>query len=154
MWFTCCRIFPRSWQRQWKRIGGDHASIVFIVRTKENMSLLSSFPLYTSLTFFAVSFANVVSRWKATYTKKLFTLLDLCVSSLRRGHANLLCIVPILTDDPRRESKCNASMKWRYIKPSIGRGMFGHDINWIYVCLFMKLLFHMWARKFSAMPYG
>ena len=34
----------------------------------------------------------------------MFTLLDLCVSSLRRGHANLLCIVPILTDDPRRES--------------------------------------------------
>ena len=34
----------------------------------------------------------------------LFTLLDLCVSSLRRGHATLLCIVPILTDDPRRES--------------------------------------------------
>ena len=33
-----------------------------------------------------------------------FALLDLCVSSLRRGHANLLCIVPILTDDPRRES--------------------------------------------------
>ena len=38
--------------------------------------------------------------------KKFSTLLDLCVSSLRRGHANLLCIVPILTDDPRRESKC------------------------------------------------
>ena len=36
--------------------------------------------------------------------KKSFTLLDLCVSSLRRGHANLLCIVPILTDDPQRES--------------------------------------------------
>ena len=34
----------------------------------------------------------------------MFTLLDLCVSSLRRGHANLLCTVPILTDDPRRES--------------------------------------------------
>ena len=34
----------------------------------------------------------------------MFTLLDLCASSLRRGHANLLCIVPILTDDPRRES--------------------------------------------------
>jgi hypothetical protein len=28
------------------------------------------------------------------------TLLDLSVSSLRRGHANLLCIVPILADDP------------------------------------------------------
>ena len=37
--------------------------------------------------------------------KKIGTLLDLCVSSLRRGHANLLCIVPILSDDPRRESK-------------------------------------------------
>jgi len=37
--------------------------------------------------------------------EKSFTLLDLCVSSLRRGHANLLCIVPILTDDPRRESE-------------------------------------------------
>ena len=36
--------------------------------------------------------------------KKLGTLLDLCVSSLRRGHANLLCIVPILSDDPQRES--------------------------------------------------
>ena len=47
--------------------------------------------------------------WRASgpceVSKKLFTLLDLCVSSLRRGHANLLCIVPILTDDPRRESE-------------------------------------------------
>ena len=37
--------------------------------------------------------------------KKLFTLLDLCVSSLRRGHANLLRIFPTLTDAPRRASK-------------------------------------------------
>ena len=37
--------------------------------------------------------------------KKFVTLLDLCVSSLRRGYANLLCIVPILTDDLRRGSK-------------------------------------------------
>ena len=37
--------------------------------------------------------------------QKIDTLLDLCVSSLRRGHANLLCIVPILSDDPRRESE-------------------------------------------------
>ena len=35
---------------------------------------------------------------------KLFTLLDVCASSLHRGHANILCIVPIITDDPRRES--------------------------------------------------
>ena len=32
-------------------------------------------------------------------------LLDLCVSSLRRGHANLLCIVPNLTDDLFRDSE-------------------------------------------------
>ncbi len=30
-------------------------------------------------------------------------LLELCVSSLRRGRANILCIVPSLTDDPRKE---------------------------------------------------
>ena len=41
--------------------------------------------------------------------KELFTLVGLCVSSLRRGHANLLCIVPILTDDPRRESDSQIS---------------------------------------------
>ena len=39
--------------------------------------------------------------------KNLVTLLDLCVSSLRRGHANLLCIIPILSDDLRGESKKN-----------------------------------------------
>ena len=48
----------------------------------------------------------------------LFTLLDLCMSSLRRGRANILCIVPILRDDPRRESEtadgcaaCNNAIK-------------------------------------------
>ena len=34
-------------------------------------------------------------------SEKLGTLLDLCMSSLRKNHANLLCIVPILSDDPR-----------------------------------------------------
>ena len=47
-----------------------------------------------------------------TTPKKLFTLLDLCVSSLRRGHANLLCIVPILTDDLRRGSNYQI-LVWR-----------------------------------------
>ena len=32
------------------------------------------------------------------------TFLDVCASSLRMGQANLLCFVPIFTDDPRRES--------------------------------------------------
>ena len=38
---------------------------------------------------------------KTNKQKKKWYILDLCVSSLRRGHANLLCIVPILADDPR-----------------------------------------------------
>jgi len=44
-----------------------------------------------------------ISRGGATsdVVKKLSTLLDLCVSSLRRGHANMICIVAILTDDPQ-----------------------------------------------------
>ena len=49
---------------------------------KNDMSLYLKLALHT----------NITAR------KKLCTLLDLCVSSLRRGHANLLCIVPILTD--------------------------------------------------------
>ena len=49
------------------------------------------------------------------FTKELFTLLDLCVSSLRRGHANLLCIVPILTDDPRRESDVRLQISIRIV---------------------------------------
>ena len=44
-------------------------------------------------------------------SKKLASLLNLCVSSLRRGHANLLSIVPILTDDPRRESNSDFRFK-------------------------------------------
>ena len=53
--------------------------------------------------------------------KNLVTLLDLCVSSLRRGHANLLCIVPILSDDLRGESNKwgFATIKRRIVKPGI-----------------------------------
>ena len=57
---------------------------------------------------------------------KLFTLLDLCVSSLRRGHANLLCIVPILTDDPRRESKISMENRSSNSRLSIPLGMWAH----------------------------
>ena len=47
---------------------------------------------------------RIVSQTTACDGHVMFTLLDLCVSSLRRGHANLLCVVPIFTDDPRRKS--------------------------------------------------
>ena len=50
---------------------------------------------------------GVEIRRRSKTSKKSSTLLDLCVSSLCRGHANLLCIVPILTDVPRKESKTN-----------------------------------------------
>nr|DAD42914.1 TPA_asm: hypothetical protein HUJ06_001144 [Nelumbo nucifera] len=33
-------------------------------------------------------------RFRGKLEKKFGPFLDLCVSSLRRGHANLLCIVP------------------------------------------------------------
>ena len=49
--------------------------------------------------------------------KELFTLLDLCVSSLRRGNANLLCVVQILTDVPRRES---VLVEWRRCEQESG----------------------------------
>ena len=39
-----------------------------------------------------------------TTIELLLIALDLCVSSWRRGHANILCIVRVLTDDPHRES--------------------------------------------------
>ena len=50
---------------------------------------------------------DAVGGWHQDLTREktmLFTLLELCVSSLRRGHANIICIVPSLMDDPRRES--------------------------------------------------
>ena len=53
--------------------------------------------------------------------KKLFTLLDLCVSSLRRGHANLLCIVPILSYEtvftPLEHSRLHTGPLARALRP-------------------------------------
>ena len=49
--------------------------------------------------------------------QKHVKLLDLCVSSLRRGNANLLCVVQILTDVPRRES---VLVEWRRCEQESG----------------------------------
>ena len=43
---------------------------------------------------------NIFQWCREKQQKKFGPFLDLCVSSLRRGHANLLCIVPILSDVP------------------------------------------------------
>ena len=42
--------------------------------------------------------------WRWSQNEKKVIHSRLCVSSLRRGHANLLCIVPIFADDPRLPS--------------------------------------------------
>ena len=78
----------------------DHGQNLDMAKYGQNWLLTS---LETGVNFLAA--AGPESRWLALRCKKkLCTLLDLCVSSLRRGHANLLCIVPSLTDGPRRES--------------------------------------------------
>ena len=64
-----------------------------------------TFAVVTRFAQWSCATASFTLLWAQRVTdKKMFTLLDLCVSSLRRGHANLLCIVPILSDDPREES--------------------------------------------------
>ena len=49
---------------------------------------------------------------------KFSTRPDLGVSSLRRGHANLLSAVPILTDDPRKESVKPRIPSLRLVRPA------------------------------------
>ena len=49
----------------------------------------------------SISVSSTLPTFYVCPSPKSFRLLDVCVSSLRRGHANLLCIVASLTDDPR-----------------------------------------------------
>ena len=61
-------------------------------------------------------------RPKAEPSKKFGPFLDLCVSSLRRGHANLLCIVPILSDVSEETTNNVVSFlfKQRYLSFTLG----------------------------------
>ena len=71
-------------------------------------SISSLFPfscLHLQLRLYSASDPNPAPLvWRVGWKIKMSTLLDVCVSPLRRGHANLLCVVPNSTDDPRRES--------------------------------------------------
>ena len=75
--------------------------------------------------------ANVLSRRRGanqvvrSFLLNSLPLLDVCVSSLRRGHANLLCIVQMLTDDPRRESSQILHTKILSIKSPADLPVFG-----------------------------
>jgi len=71
--------------------------------------------------------------------KKIVTLLDLCVSSLRRGHANLLCIVPILTDGNPEGNPILLRFHFRYRIVKIeNHGV--HDIYTYFFCRDLKLV--------------
>jgi len=53
--------------------------------------------------------------------KKFGPFLDLCVSSLRRGHANLLCIVPILSDVPEGTTVTSQLRQYKHVMCSLTR---------------------------------
>ena len=61
-------------------------------RSKKKMQLFIS-------TYSTLKKQNRIAQSQFKSDKKIVYFLNLCVSSLRRDHANLLCIVPILTDD-------------------------------------------------------
>ena len=48
----------------------------------------------------------------------LLTLLELCMSSLRRGPAYLPCIFRILTDGPRRDSGARCVVLYLFVLPT------------------------------------
>jgi hypothetical protein len=85
--------------------------------------------------------------------KKFGPFLDLCVSSLRRGHANLLCIVPILSDVPKDELLCSALL-YKFV-PSLATERCGTSwfrtkrllLTWAGISLKLGLsqVFEIWA---------
>ena len=77
-----------------------------------------------------------LERPKTNITEALFTLLDLCVSSFPRGHANNICIVPMSTDDPRRESFWHVGC-WNDNNP-LNRFLIKGSATWVvfYGCFF------------------
>ena len=62
------------------------------------------------------------------------------MSSLRRGHANLLCIVPILTDDPRRESEFRSRIEFSTNIEKIERNMWVKEILYFTLSYVLKWL--------------
>ena len=58
-----------------------------------------------------------------TLQHNMFTLLDLRMSSLHMGHANILRIVPILMDVPRRASKHRRLARKLPPPPTEGRSL-------------------------------
>uniref|UniRef100_T1KXM5 Uncharacterized protein n=1 Tax=Tetranychus urticae TaxID=32264 RepID=T1KXM5_TETUR len=53
-----------------------------------------------SVTIFVENISQDIYQFRCRLFKKMWNASRFCVSSLRRGHANLLCIVPILVYVP------------------------------------------------------
>ena len=67
-----------------------------------------------------------------------------CVSSLRRGHANILCIAPILTDDPRRESLGNLYIHmYMYIYIYI----YTYVCVYIYIYMYIHICIYIYIER-------
>ena len=73
------------------------------------------------------------------------TLLDLCVSSLHRDHAILHCFVPILTDDPRRESSQGRKIARRKSTPQKSSRISSGIFQWMFSGISQRIvIFSQW----------
>ena len=63
---------------------------------------------------------SLVMKLKLNSSQKIWNTSRICVSSLRRGHANLLCIVPILVYVFRRIQREGMSLCYIYPQHSAG----------------------------------
>ena len=71
--------------------------------------------MFTYLNVAKCVVAMSMKQKKEVRRKKFGPFLDLCVSSLRRGHANLLCIVPILSDVPEGTHQSSDSALYKVL---------------------------------------
>ena len=73
------------------------SSFIHLIRTDSNVFFLMA--KYYSIVYMYHSFlihSSADGHLGCFHVLKIWNALRICVSSLRRGHANLLCIVPIL----------------------------------------------------------
>ena len=78
---------------------------------------------------------------------RLLTLLDLCSSSLRRAHANILCTVPMLADDTRSESKTNRQSVYIYIYIHTYMHTYIRAYIHTYTCLYVYIYIYIYMYR-------
>ena len=95
--------------------------------------------IHSSSTSASTGTINDYAGILAQKSRPWFTLLDLCVSSLRKGHANLLCIVPILTDDPRTPFARAFAKQSGGRNPLSSHYLFARDHSRAGVCIYIYI---------------